>query len=49
MPIDDKDLPEGWTQQDWDRAFGTRDAEVDPFKPTLEELNTLTKTGSKPV
>jgi len=49
MPIDDKDLPEGWTIEDWDRAFGPRDPEKEVRKPTLEELNKLTKTGARPV
>jgi len=49
MPIDEQDLPEGWTQQDWDRAFGPREPDSETRKPTLDELNKLTKTGTKPV
>jgi len=47
MPIDEQDLPEGWTKEEMDMVFG--DKEFKPSKPTLEELNTLTKAGSKPV
>jgi len=49
MPIDEQDLPEGWTHEDWNRAFGPREPDYETRKPTLEELNKLTKTGAKPV
>lgn len=49
MPIDEQDLPEGWTIEDWNRAFGPREPDYETRKPTLEELNTLTKAGTKPM
>jgi len=37
-----ENLPDGWTKEDWSRAFGSRKDNQSTTKPSLKDLNSLT-------